>query len=401
MARGAGSLHPRRPRRRPRSRRGAAALLASALLLYAGALAGGGQLQAEEVAWLSFRGLGIDGQSAAATYSEMAAGRYEFDVSALLAGLGSVSLDLVLVDASPAARRQALAHALGCWWAAAPGGVVLTRGTTLPPGPLLVTSSTSTLVNHPVYEDLIRRLLKPWLGRDAGLSLLPDSGLWSATLDAAGQARLSELISVLEQGRAQCASVIPDPDQPDSERALKGGLRAASWPTLIAGLAEIGGCSVSLAHLAAQGPFPGGEVAIGGGSVGGLPAALRQYGISARFLHGVLCLERAGAPAPRERQHPGQRRLIALLPIAHLAVTDVNGELIAASLKRLSGQASGWWEMPGADLVYLPPLRALLVAADASTQQEVIALLHRIDVLGLEPGLRALAGDDAGAAPPR
>ncbi len=372
-----GQLHP-----------GAAALLA-ALLASAGA--------ASETERLSFRGLELDGQSAATTFSEMAAARYELDVDALVAGLGSARIDMVLVDASPAARRQALAHALGCWWAAVPGGVACTRAATLPATRLLVTSCTSTLVNYPAYEDLVRRLLQPWLGRDAGLSLLPDSGTWSATLDADGQARLSEIINVLEQGRAQCASTIPDPDLPDLERQLSAGVHAGSWPALVEALSAAGACSVSLDQVAAHGPFPGGGVTIGACRLGEVPAALHAAGIAARFLHGVLCLARSGAAGPCERQHPGQRRLIALLPIAHLAATPLDGELIATSLKRHSGSRDGWWAQPGAELVFLPPLRALLVAADAATQQEVLAGLQRIDQLGLTDGLRAL---DSGAPPP-
>jgi hypothetical protein len=379
-------------------------LRAVRLRLGAGALAAallGGAGAASETERLSYRGLEVDGQSAATTYSEMAALRYELDVGTLVAGLGSARIDMVLVDASPAARRQALAHALDCWWAAAAGGVVCTRSPTLPAGRLLVSSCTSTLVNLPAYEDLVRRLLQPWLGRDAGLSLLPDIGLWSATLDADGQARLNEIIGVLEQGRAQCASTIPDPDQPDLERRLSRDVHAGSWPALVEALSAAASCSVSLDHATARGPFPGGGVAFGPCRVGEVPSALQAAGISARFLHGVLCLARSGAGGPLERQHPGQRRLIALLPIAHLAPTRLDGELIATSLKRHSGSRDGWWAQPGADLVYLPPLRALLVAADAATQQEVLAGLHRIDRLGLAEGLRALAAASQGAEPAR
>jgi hypothetical protein len=367
---------------------GAGGLLAVLLaVLCAGALTAG------ETERLTFRGLEVDGQSAATTYSEMAATRYELDTGALVAGLGSMRIDVVLVDASPAARRQALAHALGCWWALAPGGVVLTRAATL------VSSCTSTLVNYPAYEDLVRRLLKPWLGRDAGLSLLPDIGTWSATLDAAGQARLSEIISVLEQGRAQCASIISDPDLPDLERPLSAAVHAGSWPALVEALSSAGACSVSLAASAARGPFPGGGVAIGACRLGEVPAALLSAGIAARFLHGVLCLARSGAREAGEGQHPGQRRLLALLPIAHLAATRLDGELIATSLKSHSGRRDDWWAQPGADLVYLPPLHALLVAGDAAIQLEVLAGLHRIDRLGLAEGLRGLeAGGPGGAA---
>jgi hypothetical protein len=355
---------------------------------------------AAETSRLTYRGLDVDGQSALTTLTEMTTTRFELDVSALVEGLGSANLAFLLLDASPASRRQAIAHALGCWWADTPAhGVILTHASHLPNGPLLVNSFTSTLIRYPAYEDLVRRLLLPWLGGDAGLSLLPDSGMWTATLDAAGQARLSEIISILERGTAQCASMLGDPDQPDLERVVTTPCHATTWTALIEGLATGCSCSVSVDRTTRSGPFPGAGVSIGLCHLAEVPALLRDAGLTARFLHGVLCISRRGLPPPCDRQHPGQRRLIALLTIPQLAASRVDGELIATSLKRLTGVADDWWSQPGADLVYLEPLHALLVSADLPTQMEVLAAVGLLDRLGVTEGLRQVQDQQLEPAP--
>src|SRR5260221_253084 len=95
--------------------------VALALALALGATARGDELRSSRVS------LAASGTDAASVLASLAAvgSACEFDVEALVAGLGSARLDVVLVDAAPASQRQALAHALGCWWAArADGGTV-------------------------------------------------------------------------------------------------------------------------------------------------------------------------------------------------------------------------------------------------------------------------------------
>jgi len=351
----------------------------------------GRSLMAAEAARLTYGGLGVDGQTALTTLTEMTATTFELDTACLVEGLGSARLAFSLVDASPASRRQALAHALGCWWAlSAHGRIVLTRSPLLPQGPLLVTTCTSTLVHVPGYEELIHRLLVPWLGGDAGLSLLPDTGIWTASLDAAGQSQLTEIISLLEHGSAQCASSLGDPDCPDLLRVLTTPCHATSWTGLVDGLATAMSCSVSIDAMTTAGPFPGGGVSIGLCHVGEVTDLLQDAGLTARFINGVLCISRTGLPMPVPREHPGQRRRIALLPIAHLAASRIDGELIVTTLRRVTGREEDWWAQPGAELDYLEPVHAVLVAADLPTQMEVLRALGCLDRLGLAEGVHHL-----------
>lgn len=352
---------------------------------------------AAESAGLTYRCVDVDGQSALTTLTEMTATRFELDVPALVDGLGSAQLTLLMKDASPAASRQAITHALSCWWATtAAKGVILTHSRRLPQGPLLVNTFSSTLVHVPAYEDLVHRLLDPWLGGDAGMSLLPDTGTWTATLDASGQARISEIVSILERGTAQCSSSLGDPDQPDMERTVSEPFHATSWKGLVDGLAAGCGCSVSIDYITRSGPFPGAGVTVGDCRLGAVPGLLRDAGLQSRYLHGVLCISRTSLPAPTECQHPGQRRLLALLTIPQLVTTRVDGDLIATSLKRFTGREANWWSQPGADLIYVDALHALLVSADLPTQMEVLAALGMLDRLGVADGLRQLQEEQSG-----
>jgi hypothetical protein len=361
----------------------AAALLALAL----GTAACGDELRSSRV---SLAALGTDAASALAALAAVGSA-CEFDVEALVAGLGSARLDVVLVDAPPASQRQALAHALGCWWAArSDGGTVFTGSRHLPLGPLEVTSATSSLGGRLGAEDLVRRLLEPWLGADTGLSLLPGEGTWTASLDAAGQARLAEAIALIERGAPQCSSLVPDAERPDLERRLQAPLAASTWDDLVDGLAKAGGCSVSLAATVRASSFPAGGMALPACRLADLPQALGGVGLDGRFIHGVLCLARPGARAI-DREHPGQRRRLALIPIPHLAATRLDGEFIAAGLKRFTGKEGDWWAQPGAELVFLDQSQSLLVAADPATQTEVLDALGTLDRLGVGEGLAALA----------
>ncbi len=315
---------------------------------------------------------------------------YQPDLDLLSAGIGSTRATLALVEASPAGCRQALGFALDCWWAdGADGGVALLTGGRLPQGNLSVRTIGSTLLQQPALRPLVERLMAPWLGGQTGLSYLPSEGQWTATLDDRGHQRLVELLSLCERPTAQALSRVGDADLPDQRRPIIAGSTLHSWPALVEGLSVAMQASVALAPRLRQRAFPGGGIKLRPQDLGQLVMLLREHGIGAQWCHGVLCLGEATRPGPLyDREHPAQRRRLAVIPIGHLLTTLVDGDLIITALRRRVAQV--WWEQPGAGIEFLAGSGTLLVAADADTQQLVLDATSAIDRLGLELGLRTL-----------
>jgi hypothetical protein len=325
-----------------------------------------------------------------ATLGALSGESYEPELDLLASGVSTTRASLVLADAGTASCRQALAFALDCWWADGPAGqITLLTGRHLPQGPLQVQSLGSTLRRQSEVLPLVERLMVPWLGGDAGISLLPSDGLWTATLDGEGQRRLLELLTLLERPAPQVSSHVPDAAQPDPRRFTTAPLRATSWVALMEGIGRVSGISLSLSPLLRLRVFPAGGIELERQPLGSLVQALQAHGVTATWCRGVLCLGEAGrAPELVEREHPGQRRRLAVIPIGHLVSGPFDGELVATALR--TRVAPAWWTQPGAGLVHIERFRALLVAADPATQQAVLAALGAIDRLGLELGLQSL-----------
>jgi hypothetical protein len=316
---------------------------------------------------------------------------YQADTALLAAGIGSTVASLALREAGPAACRQALGCALDCWWAdAGDGTIALQTGAQLPRMAVTVRTVSSTLLDQPLLPPLVDRLMTPWLGGEAGISYLPNDGRWTASLDERGHQQLVEILSLCERPSAQALSRVTDPDLPDPRRVITSEQTWRTWPALVDGLGTAILGSVALSPRLRLHPFPAQGVRVRQLPLGQLPEALRDQGVPARWSHGVLCLgPLAGAEATLEREHPAQRRKLALIPIGHLLSAAVDGELIVTALKRRV--CPGWWQLPGAGLEFLSGTGALLVAGDADVQHAVLAALAAIDRLGLELGLRTLA----------
>lgn len=318
--------------------------------------------------------------------------RYQPDVDLLVAGISRTQASLSLVNAGPDACRQALAFALDCWWARdADGAIALSTGERPPHGEMEVRTLTSTLRRQPQIQRLVERLLVPWLGGPAGVSYLPSEGLWSATLDQDGHRRLVELLSLCERPLAQAASRVPDPGTPDFRRLTTRELSAHSWATLVEGLAQVMQVSVALSPRLRLRTFPSTGTSFPRQSVGELTDSVRSLGIAAYWCQGVLCLGEPSLPKERgERQHPAQRRRLAIIPLAHLLDNPVDGELVVATLRR--HVAPRWWGLPGAGIEFLADSGTLLVAADVDTQHAVLDAVGALDTLGLELGLQTISG---------
>jgi hypothetical protein len=376
--------------RRPAAFPSAPLLLAVLTAVLAGAL--GGPAPAAETR-VTFTAGGRDASAALAGLSELAGQPFELGVDQLLAGQTSRRVTLALVDAPPAAARQACAHALRCWWAERPGGdgrgTLLTALPHLPQGVLQVRSRASGLRGDAAIEEVVRRLLEPWLDGGAGLGLEPSDGTWAATLDGSGHARLAEILAALEQPAPRIAPWLPDSDGPDPEQALTG-VRGNGWADYAPALAVALGCSVSCDPALAARPLPEGLSPLPDTSAGALPARFAAAGVAARYVHGVLCLGGDAADEVlAEREHPAQRRRLALIPIEQLAATRLDGEFIISGLR--AHVVPAWWTQPGAGLLYLERARTLLIAGDALVQERVLAALARLDRLGTAAGLRSLA----------
>ncbi|HEX3132060.1 MAG TPA: hypothetical protein VHX44_00590, partial [Planctomycetota bacterium] len=320
---------------------------------------------------------------------------YQPEVELLVAGINSTHVSLSLVNASPSSCRQAVAFALDTWWAMGlDGTIVLQTSATPPRGALSARTLTSTLRRQPALEPLAEHLLAPWLGGQAGLSYLPNEGQWSASLDEDGHRRLVEFLSLCERPASQAASRVSDADTPDQRRLLGAEISVRSWPALVTELAQATQASISLSPRLRLRPFPADGVKLPRMAIAQLDTALRQNGIAARWCRGVLCLGENHVPPARViKEHPAQRRRLALIPIGHLLTNVVDGDLIVTALRRHVAQ--GWWDLPGAGIEYLANTNALLVAGDVDSQQAVLDALAAIDTLGLELGLRTITGNDS------
>ncbi len=325
-----------------------------------------------------------------AALGQLSGEAYQPDVELLVAGINGTRTSLCLIDAAPDACRQAVAFALDCWWARdADGGIVLTTGDRLPRGPVTVRTLSSTLRRQPQVQPLVERLLAPWLGGPAGVSYLPSEGLWSATLDSDGHRRLVELLSLCESPTAQAASRVADPATPDLRRLTTHEVTVYAWSTLVEKLAQAVQAPVALSPRLRLRNFPGDGVQLARQPIGQVTANLRALGITASWCQGVLCLAETSMPTERlERQHPAQRRSLAVIPIGHVVGSPIDGELVVATLRRQV--APRWWELPGAGIEFLADSGTLLVAADSETQQAVLNAVTALDTLGLELGLQTI-----------
>lgn len=332
---------------------------------------------------------------ALATLTNLAGVSFDLDLDLLVAGVGGAKPAFTLVKASPAGVRQAVAHALDAWWVNTNGGVLLLRNRRLPHGPLSVRSLTSSLRYQPAAEALVRRLLDPWLGGDAGVSLLPSDGIWTGTLDQTGHARMIEAINLIERPLAQVSSLLPDPDAPDGDLPLSLGRRATSWDGLVESLAQRCQTSISMSPRLRLRAFPAGGLDLRAARLGDLPRELSLAGLAGRWRHGVLCLDDAHDVGDGwEREHPAQRRRLALVPVDHLITDAVDGDFIVAAIR--TRVATWWWSQPGAELSYQERTRSLLMAADPETQTAVLDALALCDRLGLRAGLQALTTTEEG-----
>jgi hypothetical protein len=330
-----------------------------------------------------------------AALSTLSSEAYQPEVDLLVAGINSTHVSLSLVNASPSTCHQAVAFALDTWWAMGLDGTIVLQTSAIPPrGALSARTLSSTLRSQPALEQLAEHLLAPWLGGQAGLSYLPNEGQWSASLDEDGHRRLVEFLSLCERPTSQAASRIADADTPDQRRLLGAEISVRSWPALVTELAQSLQTSVALSPRLRLRTFPADGVKLPRLAIAQLGDALRPNGIAARWCRGVLCLGETNVPMARViKEHPAQRRRLALMPIGHLLTNAVDGELIVTALRR--HVATDWWELPGAGIEYLAATNALLVAGDVDCQQVVLDALSAIDTLGLELGLRTITASSS------
>lgn len=355
-------------------------------------LAGHAMAGEPAMAKVTYTALDQEAATVIAALGTLSGERYQPDVDLLVAGINRTQVSLCLVDAGPDACRQALAFALDCWWARdADGAIVLSGGERPPHGAMEVRTLTSTLRRQTQIQGLVERLMAPWLGGPAGVSYLPSDGLWSATLDQEGHRRLVELLSLCERPLAQAVSRVTDPGTPDPRRLTTRELSAHSWTTLVDGLAQVLQAPVALSPRLRLRAFPSSGTNFRRQSVREVTDSLRSLGLTAYWCHGVLCLGETSLPKERgDRQHPAQRRRLAIIPIAHLLDNPVDGELVVVTLRR--HVAPHWWDLPGAGIDFLADSGSLLVAADVDTQHAVLDAIGALETLGLELGLQTISG---------
>ncbi len=291
-------------------------------------------------------------------------------------------LTVHLIAAGAGARRQALAHALGCWWAVPPGPgastkAILTRAETLPSGQRSAGAYPTGLHGRPGLVPLVRAAMVPWLGGDAAISADPDTGQWSASLDGDGHARLVELLSILQHPQPLVPPLLPDPGSALAGRQSERPIQATSWGGLAERLATAFRLTTALEGAIA--PSTPCQVDLPAGPLSQLPALLAAHGIHVALIRGALCL---GRTPPLDREHPAARRRLAVLPIAHLARRTGDDALIASILLRQVDPAA--WKLPGWTIIPMDDPHCLVVAADIATIHRVAAAMARIERDGID-----------------
>ena len=285
-----------------------------------------------------------------------------------------------LVTAGPATRRQALAHALGCWWTfppGSPGKILLSRSSALPTAKRSASVLPTGLHGRPGLVAIVRSAMAPWLGGDGAISADQDSGQWSASLDADGHARLVELLSILQRPEPVVPPLVSSPDGAGAGRDSPDPVQATTWGGLTAALATA--YHITTALDGAVAPETRCHVSLPAGRLSAIPMRLATQGINAALIRGALCL---GRVPPSDREHPATSRRLAVLPLAHLATRRGDDALIASLLLRRVDPAA--WSLPGWTIIPLEDPRCLVVAANTTTIHRVIAALAEIEHGGID-----------------
>jgi hypothetical protein len=267
--------------------------------------------------------------------------------------------------------------------------ILLTNQATLTTDKVSARSVNSTLINVADAEKILEQALAPWLSGAAGMSYLPADGMWSATLDDNGHQRFMELLTELERPRMRASTWVSDANDVDVRQFMQHPIDAHNWLDFMQQLASSTDCSVALAPGIMLKTFPEKRIQSDVMRVHDLLSHLSQLGIYAAIAHGVIGIADAPLSAMHnEREHPAQRRHIAVLPIRHLIERHDDAETIMLGLRE--NILPGWTTLPGWGLWYLKNEQALLVAADIPTQHAIMDALHVIDRFGLRPGLSRL-----------
>jgi hypothetical protein len=319
---------------------------------------------------------------------------YEPTLELLQSGINNSHSSFILHNASRATCRQTLAFALGVWWIETTdltnNKISFTAQAHVPQGTVSARSVSSTLINHADAEIIINQALKPWLAGDAGISYLPADGLWSAALDDEGHRRFIEILSQFERPRISASSWVSDVDAINMDRLMQHPINAHNWLEFMRQLASSTDCSVALAPGLSLTPFPAQRVVSERMTIKELLSLLPALGIHTAVAHGVIGV--AGTPLTMihgQRQHPAQRRHLALIPLHQIIDQESHVDKIIPVLR--DKIIPEWTTKPGWGLWYLKSQRALLIAADIPTQHAILDALQAIDRLGVELGLSALS----------
>lgn len=279
----------------------------------------------------------------------------------------------ILVDPGPDPARQALAHALGCWWTAG----TLTRSRQLPDLAVSVRSFPPLPSIQPGAETLMRRLMEPWLAGDGGLVLDPLSRSWTVTASGSGQQHCEQLLTAMGDPHPRAPHLLPAPRLPTQalpRPPAGGGL--GDW---LIDLGRLAGISVALGpDLDPAAVIPAAVPT----SLAEAVAACSAMGIQSGLHHGVLCFS---AAATQDRQHPAERAAIAILPAGHLTRDADRLATLAAQLgARVSPQS---WDQPGWTITPMLAREALLVVGSPEAIHAVMTALEAADQAGLDAWL--------------
>jgi hypothetical protein len=279
----------------------------------------------------------------------------------------------ILTGPGPDEARQALAHALSCWWS----GGSFSRNRQLPDQTMSVHAFPPLPAIQPGAESLMRRLMEPWLAGDGGLVLDLQSRVWTVTASSSGQQHCEQLLTAMGDPHPRAPNLLPAARLPEIAISRPpAGSTLGDWAI---DLGRVAGISVALgpdldpaAASPARTPMRLVDVM----------SACAAQGIQSGFHHGVLCLS---AGAILDRQHPAERAAIAILPVGHLTRDADRLATLAAQLgARVAPQD---WDLPGWTITPLPARAALLVVGSPEAIHAVMTALEAADQAGLDAWL--------------
>ncbi|TVR14853.1 MAG: hypothetical protein EA401_03720 [Planctomycetota bacterium] len=281
-----------------------------------------------------------------------------------------------LHQASTSSMLQALAHASDAWWwhnAPQQRYHLQQSPTPIDPNGVRVRSYATSLTQRYDLEEGITTLMQPWLEYgDHGIAHVPWTGQWTASTTSMGHAQLRTLLSLMEGSDTIVPMPTPSHDQPQHQTTIEQWDNPhTAWLPMLMDLAQEWSISVAVSPGAAamlRQLSPPQQI----DHLEDLQAHLQERYLTARWVSGVLCIDRS---PPQRRHAPIVRRHFAMIPIAHMS-ERYDGHLVASALRRSTSSID--WQQFGRACLFIDNPPRLLIAIEG---EKINRILDHLDYL--------------------